>query len=124
MITTSCSSCGSDDLEVVAGASAGSAASSVLPKAMEPNEKPDRPNLAYVALSAAAREALAALRNAFRRVFRLIRNPPQRKMLPIRNDRLCRVSGAVRYMKIVWNPLNIVSHAPEYRDAVRTRALW
>src|SRR5882724_133237 len=110
--TTSCSSCcGCDDLGVVAGASAGSAANNVLPKAMEPNVKPDSPNLVYVALSAAAREAQAALRNAFRRVFRLIRNPPQRKMLQARNDRLRRVSGAVRYMKIVWNPLNIVSHA-------------
>ena len=77
--TTSCNSCGSDDLGAAAGASAVSAANSVLLKAMEPNVKPDMPNLAYVALSATAREALAALRNAFRRVFRLIRNPPNLK---------------------------------------------
>jgi hypothetical protein len=84
--------------------------------AIEPNVKPDKPNLLYVELLAAAREEVAALRNAFRRVFRLIRNPPHRKMLQTRNDRLRHLDGAACYMETVWNPLNIVSDVPGHRD--------
>jgi hypothetical protein len=43
-------------------------------------------------------------------------------MLQIRNDRLHRLNGAVRYMEIVWNPLNIVSRATERRDQLRIAA--
>jgi hypothetical protein len=41
-------------------------------------------------------------------------------MLQTRNDRLRRLNGAARYMEIVWNPLNIVSHAPY----IATRSEW
>jgi hypothetical protein len=40
-------------------------------------------------------------------------------MLQTRNDKLRRLNGAARDMEIVWNPLNIVSHASKDRDEVR-----
>jgi len=43
-------------------------------------------------------------------------------MLQTRNDKLRRLNGAARYMEIVWNPLNIVSHAAEHRDELRIAA--
>src|SRR3954465_9660213 len=111
--TTSCNSWGSLALDVGTAlvSAAASAAKSERPMAIDPNVKPDRPALASALTLELALEALAALLTAFRRVFRLIRIPPDQKVLQTRSSRLCPLYGAARYLKFDWNPLNIVSHA-------------
>jgi hypothetical protein len=84
--------------------------------------KPDRPALASALTLELALEALAALLTAFRRVFRLIRIPPDQKVLQTRSNGPLHLNGAVHYLKFDWNPLNIVSHAHFRCDELRIRA--
>jgi len=89
---------------------------------MDPNVKPDSPAFASALTLELALEALAAFWNAFRRVFRLIRIPPDLKVLQTRSNGPRHLYGVARYKKFDWNPLNIDSHAHLRCDEVRIRA--